>query len=93
MGRLKPIKGSVSINGGLRIGHFTQHSSDNFDLEVSAVENLLNMFDEAEDQEIRSFLGKFQIQGNAALMPMVRRKSTRILEISVFSLLTPCRML
>jgi len=32
---------------------------------------LLNIFDEAEDQEIRSFLGKFQIQGNAALMPMI----------------------
>jgi ATP-binding cassette subfamily F protein 3 len=71
MGRLKPVKGSVSINPGLRIGHFTQHSSDNFDLELSAVENMLNMFEEAEDQEMRSFLGKFQIQGNAALMPMI----------------------
>lgn len=29
------------------------------------------MFDEAEDQEIRSFLGKFQIQGNDALKPMM----------------------
>jgi ATP-binding cassette subfamily F protein 3 len=71
MGKLKPIKGTVSINGALRIGHFTQHSSDNFDLKLSAVENLLNMFDEAEDQEMRSFLGKFQIQGNDALKPMM----------------------
>lgn len=71
MGRLKPIKGSVSINTGLRIGHFTQHSSDNFDLKLSAVENLLNMFENAEDQEIRSFLGRFQIQGNDALKPMM----------------------
>lgn len=70
MGRLKPIKGSVSIHGNLRIGHFTQHSADNFNLKLSAVENLLNMFEEAEDQEIRSFLGKFQIQGNDALKPM-----------------------
>jgi ATP-binding cassette subfamily F protein 3 len=71
MGRLKPLKGTVSINGALRIGHFTQHSSDNFDLKLSAVENLLNMFELAEDQEIRSFLGKFQIQGNDALKPMM----------------------
>ena len=71
MGKLKPIRGTVSINGALRIGHFTQHSSDNFDLKLSAVENLLNMFEEAEDQEIRSFLGKFQIQGNDALKPMM----------------------
>lgn len=71
MGRLKPLKGAVSINSGLRIGHFTQHSSDNFNLNQSAVENLLEMFDEAEDQEIRSFLGKFQIQGDDALKPML----------------------
>jgi len=70
MGKLKPIKGSVSINGGLRIGHFTQHSSDNFDLKLSALENMIDMFD-ADDQELRSFLGKFQIQGNDALKPMV----------------------
>ena len=29
------------------------------------------MFEEAEDQEMRSFLGKFQIQGNDALKPMM----------------------
>ena len=71
MGRLQPVKGAVSINGGLRIGHFTQHSSDNFDLKLSAVENLLNMYEEAEDQEMRSFLGKFQIQNDDALKPMM----------------------
>ena len=71
MGKLKPIKGSVSINPNLRIGHFTQHSGDNFDLTLSALENLLNMFEDAEDQPMRSFLGKFQIQGNDALKPMM----------------------
>jgi ATP-binding cassette, subfamily F, member 3 len=71
MGKLKPTSGGVSINSGLRIGHFTQHSGDNFDLKLSAVENLLNMFEDAEDQEMRSFLGKFQIQGNDALKPMM----------------------
>lgn len=29
------------------------------------------MFDDADDQAIRSFLGKFQIQGNDALKPMM----------------------
>ncbi|GKY94237.1 hypothetical protein MPSEU_000389500 [Mayamaea pseudoterrestris] len=71
MGRLKPMKGSISINGVLRIGHFTQHSADNFNLKLSALENLLNQFEEAEDQEMRSFLGRFQIQGNDALKPMM----------------------
>ena len=71
MGKLRPLKGTVSINGSLRIGHFTQHSSDNFDLKLSALENMLEMFSDAEDQEMRSFLGKFQIQGNDALKPMM----------------------
>jgi hypothetical protein len=45
------------------VGHFTQHHTDNFNLSLSAVENLLNMFKSTEDQEMRSFLGRFQIQG------------------------------
>lgn len=70
MGKITPLKGGVVINGGLRIGHFTQHSSDNFDLKRSAIENMLDKFEDAEDQEIRKFLGKFQIQGDDALKPM-----------------------
>ena len=71
MGSLRPLDGTVSVNSGLRIGYFTQHSGDNFDLKLSALENLLNMFENAEDQEMRSFLGKFQIQGNDAMKPMM----------------------
>jgi ATP-binding cassette subfamily F protein 3 len=70
MGKLRSVSGAVQINSGLRIGHFTQHHSDNFDLSLSATENLLRMFEGSEDQEMRSFLGKFQIQGNDALKPM-----------------------
>lgn len=70
MGKLRPLHGSVSINGGLRIGHFTQHHSENFDFTLSATENMLNMFEGADDHDMRSFLGKFQIQGTDALKPM-----------------------
>jgi ATP-binding cassette subfamily F protein 3 len=71
MGQLNPSKGSISRNGNLRIGHFTQHSADKFDLQLSAVENMLNQFTGAEDQATRSFLGKFQIQGTDAIKPMM----------------------
>jgi ATP-binding cassette, subfamily F, member 3 len=70
MGHLRPISGNVTVNSGLRIGHFTQHHSERFDLSLSAVENMLNIFESAEDQAMRSFLGKFQIQGTDALKPM-----------------------
>lgn len=58
------------MNPGLRIAHFSQQHATNFDLALSAVENMLNTFDGTEDQEMRTFLGKFQIQGNDALKPM-----------------------
>jgi ATP-binding cassette, subfamily F, member 3 len=70
MGKITPVKGSVSINSGLRIGHFTQHHTDNFNLALSSIENMMSMFEGTEDQEMRTFLGKFQIQGNDALKPM-----------------------
>jgi ATPase subunit of ABC transporter with duplicated ATPase domains len=70
MGQYRPLSGSVSVNSGLRIGHFTQHHSERFDLSLSAIENMLNIFDSAEDQVMRSFLGRFQIQGVDALKPM-----------------------
>eukprot|EP00587_Corethron_hystrix_P002761 CAMPEP_0113302490 /NCGR_PEP_ID=MMETSP0010_2-20120614/3283_1 /TAXON_ID=216773 ORGANISM="Corethron hystrix, Strain 308" /NCGR_SAMPLE_ID=MMETSP0010_2 /ASSEMBLY_ACC=CAM_ASM_000155 /LENGTH=758 /DNA_ID=CAMNT_0000156293 /DNA_START=133 /DNA_END=2406 /DNA_ORIENTATION=+ /assembly_acc=CAM_ASM_000155 len=70
MGSISPLSGNLSRNGRLRIGHFTQHSSENFDLSLSALENMLNMYDDAQDQEMRSFLGRFQIQGEDALKPM-----------------------
>ena len=49
---------------------FSQQHDDNFDLSISAIENMLNMLEGSEDQEMRTFLGKFQIQGNDALKPM-----------------------
>ena len=69
--KLKPNSGSISRNGRLRIGVFTQHSADKFDLHLSSVENMLNIFPNAVDQEMRNFIGKFQIQGSEALKPMM----------------------
>lgn len=72
----KPISGNVVRNPHLRLGHFTQHSSDKFDLNLSPVENLLQIFHSSESSgggdvlQIRQFLGKFQIQGNDAMKPM-----------------------
>lgn len=71
MDRIQPTSGMISRNPHLRIGHFTQHSADKFDLHLSSIENMLALFEEAGDQEMRSFLGRFQIQGTDALKPML----------------------
>ena len=70
MGHIRPLSGGITVNSGLRIGHFTQHHSEQFDLNLSAIENMLDIFQSQEDQAIRSFLGRFQIQGVDALKPM-----------------------
>ena len=69
--KLCPLKGSISRNNSVRIGIFTQHSTDKFDLSLSSVENMLAMYPGAVDQVMRSFVGKFQIQGDEALKPMM----------------------
>jgi len=71
--KLQPIFGSVSRNGRLRIGIFTQHSADKFDLQLSAVENMLivALFPSVNNQGMRSFIEKFQIQGDEAIKPMM----------------------
>mmetsp|Transcript_21095 Transcript_21095/g.42235 ORF Transcript_21095/g.42235 Transcript_21095/m.42235 type:complete len:755 (+) Transcript_21095:293-2557(+) len=71
MGTIQGLQGNLSRNGRLRIGHFTQHSAENFDLRLSTLENMLNMFEDSGDQEMRAFLGRFQIQGEDALKPML----------------------
>jgi len=53
--KLSPIEGSLSRNGRLRIGIFTQYSVDKFDLQYSSVENMMQMFDSSIDQEMRSW--------------------------------------
>lgn len=40
-------------------------------MQLSSVENMMTIFPDAGDQEMRSFVGKFQIQGNDALKPML----------------------
>ena len=54
MGKLAPLKGECIRNGRLRIAYFTQHSADKFDLQLSAIENMLAMFERATNQVSRS---------------------------------------
>ena len=64
-------EGHISINPQLRLGIFTQHHLDSFDLGISALANMINRFGPTvPEQELRSQLGRFEIQGTDALKPM-----------------------
>ena len=64
---------NVIRNGCARIGCFTQRSGDKFALKLSAIENMLVAYESSNtfEQEMFSFLGKFEIQRNDALKPMM----------------------
>ncbi len=71
MEQLKPLEGQVRRNPRCRVGHFSQHAAEKFDLQKSALENLLAMNPETlSEQECRNLAGRFQIRDQDALKPM-----------------------
>lgn len=69
-GKLAPWDGIVRINPQLKLGIFTQHHMDSFDLNVSPLGNMMTRFPDATQAELRAHLGKYHISGNDALKPM-----------------------
>ncbi len=65
-----PWEGVVRVNPSLRIGIFTQHHLDSFDLTLSALDNMKKKWPLVHEQELRSHLGRYEIQGNDALKPL-----------------------
>ncbi len=62
VGELEPQSGECIRNHRLRIGKYDQHSGDQLDLSVSAVQYLIDKFDLAY-QEARKMLGTFGLPG------------------------------
>lgn len=68
--QLRPSEGFIHVNPQLRIGVFTQHHLDSFDLKLSALENMQKRWPIAPEAELRSHLGRFELHGNDALKPL-----------------------
>jgi ATP-binding cassette subfamily F protein 3 len=68
--KLVPWDGIIRVNSALRVAVFTQHHIDSFDLTKSPLDNLLSRWPLEKEQDVRSHLGKYEIQGNDALKPM-----------------------
>jgi len=69
-GKLRSTDGVVIVNPQLRIGVFTQYHMDSFDLKLSPLQNMMNRWPLAPEAELRSHLGRYEINGNDALKPM-----------------------
>lgn len=68
--KLEPQTGMIRVNPNLRLGVFTQHHMDSFDLRLSAVENMSLRWPTHHEADFRSHLGRFEIHGNDAVKPM-----------------------
>jgi ATP-binding cassette subfamily F protein 3 len=68
--KLAPLDGTIFVNAQLRLGVFTQHHMDSFDLALSAVQNMTAKWPLASEPELRAHLGRYEIAGNDAMKPM-----------------------
>jgi ATP-binding cassette subfamily F protein 3 len=69
-GKLEPLDGTIFLNSQLRLGVFTQHHLDSFDLTLSAMQNMLLRWPLAMEPDLRAHLGRYEISGNDAVKPM-----------------------
>ena len=60
------LAGDESFGEHLRIGYFAQHQLEALDLDASAILHIQRMSPMAREQEIRDFLGSFNIRGDQA---------------------------
>jgi len=60
------LTGSLSTGEHLRIGYFAQHQLEALDMQASAILHIQRLSPEAREQEIRDFLGHFNIRGDKA---------------------------
>jgi len=67
---LKPVKGSVMVNGKLKVSKFEQHSTEEFDPTATPLGILSKDRPEMLPAELRKILGRFGLTGDVQTTPM-----------------------
>lgn len=67
LGSLEPRKGKVFRDASARVAVFAQHHMEGMDLALSPVEFMMSLFKGVKEQEFRTHLGKFGLNGDLAL--------------------------
>ena len=68
--KLVPWEGIIRINPQLKLGIFTQHHMDSFNLSISPLQNLMNLYPGVNEADLRAHLGRFEVTGADSLKPM-----------------------
>lgn len=69
-GELQPSSGILYRHNKLKLAMFTQHHTDQLDLELSPIEQIAKLYPDLATEVIRSHLSSFGITGNLALRPI-----------------------
>ncbi|MCW9047729.1 MAG: ATP-binding cassette domain-containing protein [Gammaproteobacteria bacterium] len=69
-GELKQQQGQFEQSSELNIGYFAQHQLEQLDLEASALLHLQRLDPQLTEQQVRSYLGGFDFQGDKVLEPV-----------------------
>ena len=69
-GELVPLDGMVRRHNHLRIAQFHQHLAEKLDLDLSALQYMLNEYPGNEEERMRAAIGRFGLSGKAQVMPM-----------------------
>jgi len=80
-GDINALDGSIVKGEHFRVGYFAQQQLEALDLEASAVDHILRLSPDATEQQVRSFLGGFNFQGDRAfevIKPFSGGEKTRL---------------
>ncbi|KAJ7552017.1 hypothetical protein O6H91_06G038500 [Diphasiastrum complanatum] len=69
-GDLVPLDGMVRRHNHLRIAQFHQHLADTLNLEMPALQFMMNEYPGLEEEKMRAAIGRFGLTGKAQIMPM-----------------------
>lgn len=70
-GRLQPTGGIIRRNSHLKIGCYHQHLAEEMDLEMTALDYMMQEFpDVKQREEMRSIIGRYGLSGRQQICPM-----------------------
>uniref|UniRef100_A0A3B5LY11 ABC transporter domain-containing protein n=2 Tax=Xiphophorus couchianus TaxID=32473 RepID=A0A3B5LY11_9TELE len=90
MDDLTPVSGIRQAHRNLKIGYFSQHHVDQLDLNVCAVELLLNKFPGRTEEEYRHQLGGYGITGELATRPVASLSGGQKSRVAFAQMTMPC---
>ncbi len=65
-GEIKPQKGLLELNSGIKLGYFAQHQLELLDSNATPLQHIQRLDAQASEQQLRDFLGSFGFSGDQA---------------------------